>query len=307
MGQLHQLVIQHGKAKARQLVLAEEQPLVDIAARVLEEESQTLGITYSGFCMAALPHKRLPDDQDWQRNGGKLSLLIEPGKLPVNGQIKQFGIPYGSRARLILLYLQTRAILENSPEVELGRSMNEWLERMDIPVGGKTYTDIKEQTARISACRLTFFWRDNKGSDAYTKDTIVASGIRLHSANEKQGSLWEEKVRLSTTFFNALRKHPVPIWEPAIRHISSRSMALDAYVWLAYRLHVLTQETPVTWKALYDQFGAGFLQLKHFKPEFRKAIAYATAVYPEARIDMTTEGITMYPSRPPIPERMIGR
>jgi hypothetical protein len=42
------------------------------------------------------------------------------------------------------------------------------------------------------------------------------------------------------------------------RAIGTRSLALDVYVWLAYRLHSLTRPTPVTWAALHGQFGAGF-------------------------------------------------
>jgi hypothetical protein len=42
------------------------------------------------------------------------------------------GVPFGSRARLILLYLQTQALRSRSREVELGRSMREWLRRMGI-------------------------------------------------------------------------------------------------------------------------------------------------------------------------------
>jgi hypothetical protein len=57
--------------------------------------------------MTSLPHKRLPDDAIWERKGPKLSLLIEPGQLRVNQELRQIGVPDGSRARLILLYLQT--------------------------------------------------------------------------------------------------------------------------------------------------------------------------------------------------------
>ena len=48
------------------------------------------------------------------------------------------GVPYGSRARLIMLYLQSEALRTSSREVELGRSLRNWLERMGISVGGKS-------------------------------------------------------------------------------------------------------------------------------------------------------------------------
>lgn len=306
MSEIHQLILMHGRDEARRRVSATERPLVDVAASILDEESRVSGFTYSGFCLTALPHRKLPDDQDWERHGHRVSLLIEPGKLPVNGQLRSYGVPYGSRARMILIYLQTRAVVERTPVVELGRSMNAWLERMDIPVCGQNYRDVREQAARISACRLTFYWRDSAGADAYKKDSIVTEGIRLQPES-RQGTLWQETVRLSDTFFRALCDHPVPIREPAVKAISGKSMALDVYVWLAYRLHVLNQPTPLSWPALYQQFGAGFKLLRQFKPEFRKALSYALAVYPEAKVIESSDGVVLHPSRPPVPERLISQ
>ena len=62
----------------------------------------------------------------------------------------------GAKARLILLYLQTMALRNNSPEVELGRSMNDWLDRMGISTGGSTYKEVRNQAERLSRCKLTF-------------------------------------------------------------------------------------------------------------------------------------------------------
>jgi TPP-dependent indolepyruvate ferredoxin oxidoreductase alpha subunit len=58
---------------------------------------------------------------------------------------------------MILLYLQTEAVRTRSREVELGRSMNQWLKSMGIEVGGKSYRLVREQSHRLSLCRLTFY------------------------------------------------------------------------------------------------------------------------------------------------------
>ena len=39
---------------------------------------------------------------------------------------------------MILLYLQTRAVRTSSREVELGRSLHDWLGRMGLVWGGET-------------------------------------------------------------------------------------------------------------------------------------------------------------------------
>ena len=57
---------------------------------------------------------------------------------------------------------------------------------------------------------------------------------------------------------------------------------------------------------MHTQFGAGFKHLRQFKPTFTEALALSTAVYPEAKIDVGQDGLTLHPSAPPIPERKIG-
>jgi hypothetical protein len=297
---IHRLVLHQGRDGARALAKSgQDRKLVDIAALVQEEESQALGITYSGFCMTALPHRKLADDAVWERSSHRLSMLVEPGRLRINGENRLFGVPYGSRARMILLYLQTRAIQTNCRDVELGRSMNDWLARMNIPVGGKTYDVVREQANRISACHLTFFWNDEL-AEGFEKDSIVKGGIRLKSPNDRQGTLWEDTVTLSETFFSALKAHPVPIWEPALRHISNQSMTIDIYIWLAYRLQSLARPTAVSWASLYGQFGAGYQEIRKFRLRFKEGLRYACAVYPEARIEIGDDGLLLHPSRPPI-------
>jgi hypothetical protein len=305
MGTLHELIREHGIDDARRLVSKEEHPFIDLAAEALTTESRALGITYAGFCLTSLPHKALPDEQHWERAGHKVKLLIEPGRLPDGtGGTKLFGVPYGSRARLILLYLQTRAIQTGSPEVELGASMREWMGRMNVSTGGKSYRDVKEQANRISACNLTFIWDRGGKKSEFAKDTIVRGGIQLYdNDDDQQLRLWVDTVRLSDSFFQALRDHPVPVWEPAIKLISNKSMAIDLYIWLAYRLHILNQPTSITWPALHGQFGAGYKNVFQFKPRFLEAMKAALAVYPDARVSVEDVGVVLHPSRPPVPER----
>ena len=273
--------------------------LVDIAAEVLADDSQRIGISYTGFCLTALPHKRLPDDQPWEKQGHRVTLLVEPGRLKHGGKTRLYGVPYGARARMILLYLQTQAIRTGSREVALGRSMRDWIERMGLATGGETARALREQAARISACSLKFFWED-AGSDGFERGAIVRSGLRFHAEDSAQGALWEDRVVLDETFHAALRDHPVPLLEAAIRQLRDRSMSLDIYVWLAWRLHRLTTPTAISWPALHAQFGAGFKAMRQFKPRFTEALGAALAAYPEARVDLSDKTVTVHPARPPV-------
>ena len=301
MGDVHKLILEHGVDQAKLLATTKgERQAIEAAASILGEEESRFGITHAGFAMTSLPHKRI-NEPLWRREGHRTTLLVESGR---DRQGSSLGVPYGSIARLILLYLQTEAIRTNSPEVELGRSMKSWMSRMNLTTGGKTYQLVSEQARRISACRLTFFADRQNGAEvrsngAFVQDAITLSGMSL---DENQISLWQDKVRLDAGFWSSLKEHPVPVREEAIKAIGTRSLAIDLYIWLAYRLHALGKSTPVTWTAIHGQFGAGFRIVRQLKPTFLEALQMALAVYPEARIDVEKEGITLHPSPPAVPK-----
>jgi Plasmid encoded RepA protein len=284
------------------MVPEKQRLLVDIAAEVMADERQNIGISYTGFCLTSLPHKRLPDDEAWEKHGHRVTLLVEPGRLKTaKGEMRLYGVPYGARARMILLYLQTQAVRTSSPQVALGRSMRNWMERMGLAVGGETARSLREQSARISACSLKFFWEgDEDNARGFKRGAIVDSGLQFAVGDSSQGTLWEDQVTLDPVFYKALRDHPVPLQEAAIRQLRDRSMSLDLYVWLAWRLHTIAKLTPISWPAVHAQFGAGFDKLFHFKPRFTEALAAAVAAYPEARVEIDEKGVILHPSRPPI-------
>jgi hypothetical protein len=80
-------------------------------------------------------------------------------------------------------------------------------------------------------------------------------------------------------------------------------MAIDIYIWLAYRLHKLDKPLPITWKALYGQFGAGFQRIRAFREKFKEPLALALAAYPEAIVELDNGGVRLHPSPPPVAEQ----
>jgi len=314
MSQVHDLILLHGREQAKKMVGPDESHLVDAAAAVMAAEDDAFGVMYSGFALTALPHRRLAtDDAVWERSGARCSLLVEPGRLPDGmGKFRLYGVPYGSRARLILLYLQTQAILNQNPEVSLGRSMREWMRRMGLEPGGQTYKDVREQSRRLAACNVTFSWGNDgtRAVVAFEKSPIIRSGafavegITADEAN--QLTLWEDRVKLSELFFRELRDHPVPIYEPAIRAMVDNSTAMDIYIWLSYRLHVLDRPITVRWTSLLDQFGAGYSRLRDFKRRFTDNLKLALACYPDAKVDVDAAGMRLHPSPSPVKAALKG-
>ena len=303
-GKLHRTIELLGIERARAMAAtAADRRCVEAARLVMMDEDLQAGFVHAGFALTALPHRRIAETE-WVREAAGLTLRVESGR---DERGVAAGIPFGSVARMILLYLQTEAVRTRSREVELGRSMNRWLTAMGVNNGGKGYSLVREQSWRLSLCRLTFFSVSGEGRQI-TNGGFVRNAI-LPSRPDDPGtqlSLWRERVVLDEAFYASLLEHPLPVRESAIRGLAHRSMAIDLYVWLAYRLWQLKKPKRVPWPALYGQFGAGFTRLRAFRQHVKEPLALALAAYPEARVEVDDDaGLVLHPSPPPVPERRL--
>jgi hypothetical protein len=297
MAEIHQFIIQHGIEEARrQAVTKHGRMVIEAAYQVLSDDAERMGFTYSGFALTSLPHKP-QQSQTWRREGHNLTLVLQAG---VDRNEKSLGLPYGSYARFILLFLQSEAIRTRSREIELGRSMRVWLgTKMGLSIGGMTYKNVSEQARRISGCTLTFF-ADKSGAQVKSRGGFVKTEITMTNVVGEQPSLWQDRVLLDEDFYRALSEHPVPVSETALRAIGPRSLVIDVYIWLAYRLHALKKDVEVGWPALHAQFGAEVGRIRGFRKYFIECLAIATAAYPEARVQIGDRGVILRPSRPAI-------
>jgi hypothetical protein len=284
------------------------------AHEVLTSEHDTINYLHSGFCQAALPHREPKNSgEPWVRRNGAYQLVIRPGILPLRDKIVQVGVPYGTKARLIMIYFQTEAVRRRSQVVDLGPTMAFWLKKMGLGTSGGprgSYGPVREQALRIA--RSEFTMRFERGTqEARLADQRIVDGMDLwrdDTADEadlfRTGGEWVRHIKLSDAFFEHLMEHSVPLLEEAIAKLKHSSLALDLYVWLTYRLHTLKRETTVPWHALSDHFGSesGHRQLAFRLKEVLKDVV---AVYPEADVEATARGLLLRPSKPSVPVNSI--
>src|SRR3712207_2387940 len=225
MGEVHKLLREEGREAALRSDI--DRRVVEAAAAYLASEDVEVGFLYSGWAQATLPHKRLPDDTPWQVTTERVTLIVQPGLRAVpGGEPVSVGVPYGSRARLILLYLQSEALRTNSREIELGRSLHAWLRRLEIPIGGKSMRDVRDQAERLSRCRMTFTIRQGSRTGLVNQNLLDTS--MFVEDDNSQGCLFIETATLSELFFQQLKKHPVPIEETAVQQIDRKSTRLNS-------------------------------------------------------------------------------
>jgi hypothetical protein len=64
MGTVHNLLARHGKQGALQIIDSDvDRRAIEAAAQYMADEDGGIGFIFSGWAQAALPHRRLPDDQ----------------------------------------------------------------------------------------------------------------------------------------------------------------------------------------------------------------------------------------------------
>jgi hypothetical protein len=113
---------------------------------------------------------------------------------------------------------------------------------------------------------------------------------------------------LERGIFSEPRQTRRPVGSSRRCGLSSSSMALDVYAWLAQRLHRIPPGKPqlITWVSMYEQFGQGFARLRDFRRNFLQTLHQVHAAYPQARIDADEVGLTLTNSPPPVPPRYSG-
>jgi hypothetical protein len=296
MGKIHDRLQELGRQGALAFMETDvERKALEAAYDFMADENGGIGFLFSGWCQTALPHRKLPDDQVWSVKTDYVRLMVEPGSIERNDVITRVGVPYGSRARLILLYLQSEAIRTNSRQIELGRSLRVWLGKLGVPIGGKSMKDVRDQALRLSRCRMSF--QITQGDRiGFINQNLVDTAM---FASDDGGALLET-VHLSERFFDELKRHPVPLQEAAIKALSNNSQALDIYCWLAYRLHSLAGKTTISWAALMPQFGGAYSQQKEFRRRFIESLQIALAVYPDAKVEVIPGGLRLDKSKPPV-------
>lgn len=290
MGNLHRRLEQHGQQEL--LLQAPDKAarrLIEIATGVLTDDGDDRVFTHPVLCLTILPHRARPEHEIWKRVNGPYTLMVQP---TADHDGTYHGVPHGSKARLILLYLQTEAVKTNSRVIELGTSMRRWLRSMGVTITGPNYQEVRRQALKIERALVSFTFT-GEGATVSWQDTIIRGSFERPCSDEVR------TVELSESFFKSITERPVPVCEAAIRLLGERCMALDLYLWLAYRLHSLQRPTMVSWASLHSQFGAATKLLKHFKPHFAREIEAALAAYPDARVSLTEDGIRLHPSPSP--------
>jgi Plasmid encoded RepA protein len=268
------------------------------------DNKSRLSFQHTVFCQTGLPYRNPGDDvRLWQREQGAVKLRIEAGSAvhPKTGQWVDLGLPWGTKPRLILAHLNTVALQQNSPVIEVEGSLSAFVKRIRGFQHGREIRAFKDQLSRLSVALVRL--ATTRSGQGFQIDTKVIGGFALWpELDERQRVLWPAVIRLSEDYFQSLREHAVPVNEGDLAVLAHSALALDIYCWLAQRLHRVDPLRPVfiQWPSVKAQFGADYGRLNNFKAEFLIALRQVLTRYQRARVEVEEGGLRLHASLPPV-------
>lgn len=260
---------------------------------------------HSVLAMCGLPYSRQPlAIREYERRQGRMSLVVEAGKLrnPETGDRVEQPLPFGPKARLLLMHLCSEAIRQKSATIEIADSLTGFIRDMGFPVtGGKkgTLHAFKEQINAIAACKLSVGMWDGRHAVEYQGMPFSRIDVWLPTSPD-QMMLWPSTLTFSMDFYTTLAKHALPIRAEAVRAFAGSARKLDMYFWFNYRLHRLKAPTTLSWNALAEQFGGGFDRQRAFKAHFSDDLKDIKDVFPKLPVKLSEEGLTLEPTDPSV-------
>lgn len=302
--------------KIRRNVMGRDQRRRDAIREVIENEPampENLQHIHSVLALCGLPYRDPGPVREVVREYGRNSLSLSAGRLknPLTGEMEAQGLPFGPKARLVLLHLCTEAVRQRSPVIAVADSLSGFMREMGFAVtGGErgTIGAFKEQLNRLAACSMQIGLWDGRE----TASTLTVPPFRRLDLWRPQGTgevVWQREVQFHQDFYDSLIKHALPVDIRAARALSGSARKLDLLFWVGYRLRVLQRPLRLTWDNLHGQFGADNASQRSFRQAFKADLAGVLEIFPRLPISLDERGMLLNPADPNVlivPSKAIG-
>jgi len=298
------------KASEHLTMTRKQERLIEASGAIRSNPPERIDFLHTIQCQCGIPYRNPGEAvREWDRKQGNAVLRIEAGAAidPRTGEFVRLGLPYGEKPRLVLIHLASEAVRNGSAVVDVEESMTAFAKSLGVEPNGQQLKALKDQLARLASSTIRMGIME-EGRAVQVNTQIVSAFDLWFPKQADQRVLWPSTVRLSEEYFQSLGRHAVPLDHRAVAALSSSSMALDTYVWLAQRLHRVASGKPqfIPWSAAYEQFGQGFARVRDFRRKFLQTLAHVKSAYPSARFSADEEGLTLEHSPPPIAPRYTG-
>lgn len=277
-------------------------------------DSYDMMFNHVSFCHSAIPQGKPRDEHvAISRRNGRYAMTLTPVKIALPGDDNatvRFGVPYGAKPRLLTAWAVTQLLDPNRSDsdnlLELG-PIRDFFTALGNSWSGQAIQRTKDQLLRLAYTRMTMVTEgaDHDGvMDVSLFDaTLLPPGTLRAYKEGRYGDIhWPQVLGVNAKVAASFRRHAVPIPTQRLRMVASNPMATDLFMYMCYRLPFLDSDEHLSMQALARRFGDGIAASK-FREKFMKSLYAARDAYPEARIDVTEAGLTLYRSDPAVLRR----
>lgn len=255
-----------------------------------------------------LPHSNPGSVPAFRRTNGDVTLTVQPA---LDAKLKPL-YPYGSIPRLLLYWITTEALRQQSRKLELSESINGFLRDIGLnpATGGGQRGDarrLRDQMHRLFRARISLdaMLQNGARSGATWHDMQVApKGVTWWDfKHPEQGTLFESWIELGEDFYNAIVTDPVPVDLRAVAALKRSPLALDLYAWATYetfRAARRSKPRTVPWRGLMRQIGAEYSDYDNFRKAAKNALKRVRVVFPGLRLEEVPSGLIVHPGRPAV-------
>ena len=106
--------------------------LVDTSVEIARAPPSAITYQHTVLCQIGMPYRNQGMSRLWERCNGRVHLRIEAGSAlhPVQAQFVSLPLPFGPKARLILIHLNGEALRRGSPTIEVEDSLTAFVKRL---------------------------------------------------------------------------------------------------------------------------------------------------------------------------------
>jgi len=279
-------------------------PLPPVISQQGERAEAGISFQYVPLIQCSFPHADPGEITSFTRRNGWLELTLGTTR-------PETGLPYGVPARLLTIYCASEAMRTRSPEIYLGKSVHDFLRLLEIPItrGARGSLSVyASQLLRLIHSTLTIdedIQDVNGRTGLHIRQALFVDEARLWWDEPKQGSGGSShktigsgsSLVLSKVLFDSILERSAPLSTAAIKHLRKSPMDLDVYAWLVHRLFNLGKPSMVSWAQLSGQFGHSYGEQRMFRRFFSDSLKRVLTVYPEAKLNVTANGVLLLPSK----------
>lgn len=279
-----------------------------------------IGLYPRSLVMASLPaHDTDEATTTWHRENGVMSLDVTSGITTSDQDGPEFrssGLPYGINARALIAFITTTLVTTNKAHITLPNTDHELIDSMhlrpadgpdnDNPnkhIRGTTVEQIRTQAKRLLSATFTLTGvpettppASHRGADQ--NRFVVAQSWNLPALDRDSSST--SYIRCSARFVALVRGGVVPVDLDALFAGNLSALGIDLCTWLVYRLAWLTKPVVVPLSRLAAQFDLRTGPDDAIADDGARALAAqlpdVLALYPEAHVELTAQGLTLAPS-----------